>query len=201
LDFVETPVQAITGAIELFEFSCFVADSIGANRITPNTFSQQIHLQDDGKGLVIKRGFTDAQLKAYAQNLVFLAFASTALATDNAMNIVFGARNPDDTSDLGSGRAILYQIRCAFAHDLLVPIWNTKSKYRHTYRVTVNVPRGLDATTARMIEIHPPSLEGKPLSIADFGNLGGYLALLQYCLDKVQRDPKGKMPYPPPVED
>ena len=65
----------------------------------------------------------------------------------------------------------------------------------------MNVPRGLDGTTARTIEIHPPSLGGKPLSFADFGNLGGYLALLLYCLDKVQSDPKGKMPYPPPVED
>jgi hypothetical protein len=201
MDFVETPVQAITSAIELFEFSCFVNDSIGTNRITPNAFSQQINLQDDGNGLVLKRGFTDAQLKADARNLVLMTLASTALATDKAMDIVCGVKNPDDTSDLGSARAILYQIRCAFAHDLLVPIWSPKSKYKLTYRVTVNVLREAGAATPRTIELDMPSLGGKHLSIADFGNLGGYVALLQYCLNRVQSDPKGKMPYPPPVED
>jgi hypothetical protein len=201
MDFIETPIQAIKNAIALFEFSCFVNDAVNANRITPNTFSQQIQLQDDGKGLVLNRGFTDAQLEAYARNLVLMAFASTALATDKAMDIVFGNKNPDDISGIGSARAILYQIRCAFAHDPLVPIWNTKGKYKNIYRVTVNVPRESGTMTPRTIEFYPLSLAGKHLKFADFGNLGGYLALLLYCLDKVQSDPKGNMPYPPPVED
>lgn len=201
MNFVETPIQAMRSAVEMFVFSCFLNDAIGANRITLSIFSQQIELQDDGKGLVIKQGFTDEQLKADARNLVLMALASTALATDKAMDIVCGAKNPDDTSDLGSARAILYQIRCAFAHDLLVPIWSPKSKYKHTYRVTVNVPRESGAATPRTIQLDMPFLGGKHLSIADFGNLGGYWALLQYCFDKVQSDAKGDMPYPPPVED
>jgi 7-cyano-7-deazaguanine synthase in queuosine biosynthesis len=129
MDVVETPIQAIRSAVELFVFSCFVNDAIGTNQITLNTFNQQTKLEDDGKGLVIKHGFTDEQLKMDGRNLVFMAIASTALATDKAMDIVFGKWNADDTSELGSARAIVYQIRCAFARDLLVPIWNPKSKY------------------------------------------------------------------------
>ena len=193
MDVVVTPMQAISSAFEMFVFSCFVNDAIGTNRITLSTFSQQTELQDDGKGLVIKHGFTNEQLKAGARNLVLMALASTALATDKAMDIVCGAKDPDDTSDLGSARAILYQIRCAFAHDLLVPIWNPKSKYKHTYRVTVNVPRESGTATPRTIELNMPFLEGKHLSIADFGNLSGYVALLQYCFDKVNSDAKGNM--------
>ena len=201
MDVIETPIQAIRSTVEMFVFSCFVNDAIGTNRITLKTFNQQIELQDDGKGLVIKHGFTDEQLKADGRNFVLMALASTALATDKAMDIVCGAKNPDDTSDLGSARAIVYQIRCAFAHDLLVPIWNPKSKYKHTYRVTVNVPRESGTATPRTIELDMPSLGGKHLSLADFGNLGGYMGLLEYCLDKVQSDSKGKMAYPPPVEE
>lgn len=199
MNFVETPIQAIKSAIELFVFSCFVNDAINANRITPNTFSQQIKLEDDGKGLILSKVFTDDQLKADARNSVFMALASTALATDKALDIVFGDKNPDDISDLGSARAILYQIRCAFAHDLLVPIWNTKTKYKHTYCITVNVPRESGTMTARTIKFHPPSLGDKHLSFADFGNLGGYMGLLQYCLSKVENHEKGNIPYPPPV--
>ena len=201
MDVVETPLQAIRSAVELFVFSCFVNDAIGTNRITLNTFNQQTKLEDDGKGLVIKHRFTDEHLRADGRNLVLMAIASTALATDNAMDIVCGDKNPDDTTDLGSARAILYQIRCAFAHDLLVPIWKPKSKYMHTYRVTVNVARESDTTTPRTIELDMSFLGGKHLSIADFGNFGGYMALLEYCFQKVQSDSKGKMPYPSPVED
>lgn len=199
MTFVQTPVQAIKSAIELFVFSCFVNDAVSTNRITLNTFNQQTKLEDDGKGLVIKHGLTDEQMKANGRNLVLMALASTTLATDKAMDIVCGAKNPDDTSDLGSARAIVYQIRCAFAHDLLVPIWNPKSKYKHAYRVTVNVPRESGTATPRTIELDMSSLGGKHLSLSDFDNFGGYMALLEYCFQKVQSDPKGNMPYPPPV--
>jgi hypothetical protein len=201
MDFVETPIQAIRSAIEMFVFSCFVNDAIGTNRITRSIFSQEVMLQDDGKGLVIKHGFTDEQLKADGRNLVLMALAATALATDRAMDIVCGVKDPDDTSELGSARAIMYQIRCAFAHDLLVPIWNTKSKYKHTYRMTVNVAREPGTTTSRTIELDMSSLGGKHLSLADLGNFGGYMALLEYCFQKVRSYPKGNTAYPLPVEE
>ncbi len=185
----------------MFVFACFVNDAIGTNRITLSTLNQQTKLEDDGTGLVIKHGFNDEQLKADGRNLVLMALASTALATDKAMDIVYGDKNPDDTSELGSARAILYQIRCAFAHDLLVPIWNPKSKYKHTYRVTVNVQRESGATTHRTIELDMSALGGKHLCIADFGNFSGYLGLLEYCFQKVHSDPNGNTMYSPPVED
>ena len=201
MDAVQTPIQAIRSAFEMFVFACFVNDAIGTNRITLNNFNQQTKLEDDGKGLVIKHGFTDAQLKADGRNLVLMALASTALATDKAMDVVYGGKNPDDTSELGSARAIMYQIRCAFAHDLLVPIWTPKPKYKHTYRVTVNVRRESDTTSPCTIELDMFTLGGKHLSIADFGNFGGYFGLLEYCSQKVQSDPKGNTAYPPPVEE
>jgi P2-related tail formation protein len=117
-----TPIEVVKSALELFVFSCFVNDAIHDNRITPKTFTHLIKLEDDGKDLILNKVFTDYQLEANAKNSVFMALASTSLATDQAMDIVFGDKNPDDISELGSARAMVFQTRCAFAHGLCAPI-------------------------------------------------------------------------------
>src|SRR5207247_966105 len=106
-----------------------------------------------------------------------------------------------DTSSLGSARAIVYQIRCAFAHDPRNPVWTPDPRrYKYTYCITVNVPRALGDITPRTITFDPTALMKKHLSSADFGGLGGYFALLTYCLKETENDPRGKAPYVPPVE-
>lgn len=49
MNFVETPIQAIRSAIDLFVFACFVQDATGTNKIDLNTFNKQMKLEDDRK--------------------------------------------------------------------------------------------------------------------------------------------------------
>jgi len=151
--------------------------------------------------LNFKGVFTDAPLRADARNMILMALGTTAICANKAMEAVFGKTNPRDTGPFGSARVILYQIRCAFAHDPLNPVWtpNVKS-YKHTYQVTALVPHASGKTINRTIKLHPPTLKNEHLGAADFGGLGGYMALLQYCLAKVEGHPKGNRPYPPPVK-
>jgi hypothetical protein len=203
MQFVETPVQAIKSAIHLFVFACFFADAIDQKLITPKSFREQIRLDEGGRGLDLQAVFVDDQLKAHARNMTLMALGTTAIAANKAMETVFGNQfDPADTSPDGSARVILYQIRCAFAHDPLNPVWTPNTnRYNHTYRVTVQVTRGSGGTIARSIEFHPPTLKNKHLSADDFGGLSGYMALLHYYLDKVEHHPNGNTPYPPTVEE
>jgi hypothetical protein len=123
---------------------------------------------------------------------------------NKALEVVYGKEfDPADTSPAGSARVLIYQIRCAFAHDPLNPVWTPKvNMYDHRYRVTVQVKRPSgESLTTREIEFHPPSLKNKHLSPDDIGGLGGYLGLLHYYLALIEAHPKGIQPYPPPVEE
>ena len=196
-----TPVLVIQSAIDVFTFNCFVHDAISHARISPGTFRDQVTVDVGGHGLTLKRTFTPVQVAAFGRNNVVMAFGTTAIATDKAMHVLFGDYNPDDTTDLGSARAIVYQIRCAFAHDPLNPVWTPKpARYKHTYRLNVQVPRASGEITSRPIELHPPTLAGKPFNPGDVGGLGGYFGLLQYCLRQVQAHSRGNLEYVPSEE-
>lgn len=133
------------------------------------------------------------QLQAYTSNLTRMALGNTAIATHKALEVLYEPVDPTDTSPTGSARVILYQIRCAFAHDPLNPIWTPKVKqYDRTYKVTVNVnrPSG-ELTISREIGFHPPSLKNTHLAAHDFGGLAGYLGLLHYFLAAAKIYPKG----------
>lgn len=201
--FVETPIQAIKSAIDQFVFACYLADAIDQELITPKSFREQIRVDEGGRGLDFKAVFVDQQLKAHARNMTLMTLGSAAIATNKAMEVVFGKEfDPNDTSPHGSARVLLYQIRCAFAHDPLNPVWTPNTiKYNRTYRVTVQVRRASGGTIARPIEFHPPTLKNKHLSSDDIGGLGGYMGSLHYVLAEIDGDPKGNQPYPPPVED
>jgi hypothetical protein len=200
MDVVETPVDRIKRAFELFVFSCFLDDAINNNRIKPKTFSEQITLPDGKHRLNFKIAFRDVQLKPYAKNICLMALGTTAISASKAME-VFGPLDPNQTGKFGSARVILYQIRCAFAHDPLIPVWTPNVKnYNRTYRVRVQVPSASGKTCTRTIKLHPPTLKGLELCTNDLGGLAGYFGLLQYCLAKVQKHPMGNKPHPSPAK-
>jgi hypothetical protein len=61
---------------------------------------------------------------------------------NKALEVVYGNIGTADTSPEGSARVLIYQIRCAFAHDPLNPVWTPKpDKYNHRYRVTLQLNR------------------------------------------------------------
>ena len=127
---------------------------------------------------------------------MLITLGTTAVATNKAIEAVYGNVDAMDTSQQGSARALLYQIRCAFAHDPLNPVWAPTPKYDRHYRlmVTVNRPPN-EPMTERTIEFHPPSLKNKHLNPEHFGGLGGYLGLLGYFQKTIEDHPKGSQPY------
>lgn len=195
----DTPISVIYGARETFAFACFIADAIDAGRITPNTLREEIKIDEGGHGLIFTKTFSREELVAGGRNLRLMAWGTSAIATDKAMDAVFGKKFPYDSSELGSARAVTYQIRCAFAHDPLNPIWAPKEPYRRKYRIMLEVPGETGQRATRTIEFDGSSLNGRHLSGQDIGGLGGYLSLLEYCLTQTKKHPKGNVSYVPPV--
>lgn len=197
MQLVETPVQMIKGSIRLFVFACFLENAVRRETITPASLREQIRLDEGGWGVDFKKAHTADELKHGTRNLMLITLGTTALATNKAVEVVHGKNVvATDTSPQGSARVLLYQIRCAFAHDPLNPVWAPTPKYDHHYRltVTVNRPSG-EPKTEREIEFHPLSLKNKSLSPEHFGGLGGYLGLLQYFQKTIEDHPKGNQPY------
>lgn len=193
----DTPAMVIKGAIDTFVFNAFLADAILDGRINPSSFRDQAKVDVGGHGLVFRRKFSRDDLQLFGNNNVLMALGTAAIATDTAMDAVFPKANkPHGITDLGAARAIMFQIRCAFAHDPLSPVWRPDvDRYKHHYRITVEVPLESGELQPRTIEFHPPSLKGKHLSALDFGGLGGYMALLQFCFEKVKTDHLGNQQY------
>lgn len=118
---VETPDQMIVSARQLFDFSCFLAEAIFEGNITPATLPRKIKLDTGGQGVFVEGHFTQEALAAIAAGSRMNALGTLAIATDSAMDFVFGAKDAQDMYPLGSARSIVYQIRCAYAHDQANP--------------------------------------------------------------------------------
>jgi hypothetical protein len=199
----ETPVQIIRDSISLFELTWFVGAAVQEGRITPAPFREQLWLNEGGWSFKFNMTHTAEELAAEALKLIVTTLGITAMSTNKALEVVYGKKfDPADTSAEGSARVLIYQIRCAFAHDPLNPVWWTPKPqtYNHQYRVTVQVNRQNDEPVIRKIEFNPPSLKDQPLSPDHIGGLGGYLGLLYYYLAKIEAHPKGNHPYSPSVE-
>jgi hypothetical protein len=198
----DTPAMVIKAAMGGFVFNAFLADAIAEDLIKPSSFRDQAKIDAGKHGLIFRRSFSMEDIQLFGRNNLLMSLGTAAIATDTAMDAVFTKVNkPHDTSDLGAARAIMFQIRCAFAHDPLTPVWKTDiDRYKYNYRIAVRVPLESGEIESRTIEFHPPSLRGKHLSALDFGGLGGYMGLLQFCLEKVEKHPLGNQPYVPPLE-
>ena len=204
MQFAETPVQVIKSSINLFVFACFLEDAVKQGLITSTSFQEQIRIDEGGRGLDFKATFSADQLNTHTRNMILMTLGTTAIAMNKALEVVYGKEfDPADTSPAGSARVLIYQIRCAFAHDPLIPIWTPNVKrYDHRYRVTVQIKRPSGGpNTNREIEFHPPSLKNKHLSSDDIGGLDGYMGLLHYYLAQVEGHTNGNQPYPPSVEE
>jgi hypothetical protein len=175
IGYVDTPIDAIRNALDLVIYGFHVFAAVNAGRFTPDTFLRPLRIHTGGPGITIDKTYTADQFKGAAWNLMLSALETSAIATDTALESL-GPRNSEDTSDLGSARNIVYQIRNAFAHNPFHPRWHCDQRYRRIYRVT---PIG--------VEFDGQACNGQEWKPEHFGGLEGYLALLLFCLDELKK--------------
>ncbi len=150
-----------TGEIPLKAFrKGYVLDSGGEQHVRPkDNLSKEALLED-------------------AQNLQVIALGMSAMVVDDALNSVFGRKIPEDKSEIGKARRLVYMIRCAFAHSPVIPVWNIKAKYRNNTKITL--------VSGRVIQIALEALDGKAVSASDLGGIDSYMNLVQFCRDALE---------------
>jgi len=112
-----------------------------------------------------------------AQNLYSTVLGFSAISLEAAL-VDAGIRNdPADTSPRGDLRTLIYQIRCAFAHDMMYPKWRVDGRYRRQLNANLNGSPFLVDLSA---------LDGQPFELEHVGGMLGYLAVKKEVLEWIR---------------
>lgn len=172
-----TPRQQVNNAEAVFILAAKLHEACESGRFPLDLLSPGINIETGGEGLHLSTHlYTRQELTDVSFNIMLYALGAIAIIVDEAVNQVVGPKNPTDTSDLGSARAIVYQIRNAFAHGPTNPHWEIAPKYQRVYTVTAS---------GATIAFDGAALNGQGLVPAHFGGHEGIFRIMQYCRDQM----------------
>jgi hypothetical protein len=171
---IQSPAQMVGTAIELLFFALHLDTGIQTGKITAENLPKPLKVLFEDEGILMRdKEYDPKAMQANASNLTLATIAISAIATDAALESL-GPRDPNDTSELGSARNIIYMIRNAFAHNPFSPKWVCDSRYQKTYCVG-----------SIKVELDGSKCNGQSLQPKDFGWYRGYLDLLKFCFNKL----------------
>lgn len=97
-----------------------------------------------------------------AETAISISYGCTALALDQVLETGGFRPNPNSDDNFDQIRCIIYLVRCAFAHRVACPFWNSRGDKRRVYQFDLGCgPVVIDTVT----------LEGSPFK---FEHLGGH---------------------------
>ena len=144
--------------------------------VVPTDDGRLVHVYNP---LVLKN---EQDLARCVNNQVRGAVTFSAMQTHSTLDSLYkypplGRPGVTETDpDLRAARCAIYLIYTALSQGLLAPVWNCPAAYRQYFEVRP-VSFVLDAA----------SLDGKPVYWEDFGGLGKYLDLLEFCMLVTER--------------
>jgi hypothetical protein len=115
----------------------YMQDGIEKGLIPVSVFNRNLNINLDGQSWSIKPlAISVKGLVGIAGNLNNIMLGTCFIAIDEAFNTVFGPKPRSLENDLNSLRAIIFMIRCAFAHNPTTPTWEIKKlKYQRVLSV------------------------------------------------------------------
>jgi len=150
-----------------FSAQCYEAVTAG-RLVCPGVLNADIRFETGGSGVTVRWGYSGDALAVTAFNAVISAVGQAAIVADSALDQVLGPRDSKDTSPTGSLRAVIYMVRCAFAHSPQAPVWECRGPYHATFRVR-----------EAALTFDGSLLDGKPMRLLDIGGLEAFVRLLQ----------------------
>lgn len=119
-----------------------------------------------------------------ADNQIRGAFALSALNTHRVLESLYGnVPLQEDDPDLKAARCTFYLLHNTLGRELLSPVWACPPEYRLDFQVQ---PAGF--------ALNASDLDCKTMYWDDFGGLGKYLDLLEYCAAQVKSSHPGALP-------
>ena len=137
---------------------------------------------DDGKIVEVFNPLevrSNNDLARCVSNQIRGAVTFSAMQTHGTLAQVF--RCPplsEEDPDLRAARCALFLLYNTFSQGMLAPVWSCPPAYRQRFEVG-EISFVLDAS----------SLDGNPVLWQDFGGLDRYLALLDYCVGRLEEVP------------
>lgn len=169
----ETPKAKLRTAQAVLGLAFRLNVEVQHDRISRELYDRDVTILTGGTGVRLpaySEG-TEHDLMLGMHNLVLIAIGATALTADEVLEQAFGKQDKE-VSRQGL-RAVVNQIRNAFAHTPWSPKWLIRPHLRQKYEVHLGDSGrfAFDATT----------LDGKQLKPEDFGGLEVWVNILQYC--------------------
>ena len=151
-------------AFRQLEFTIKLLSFCELGQINPSEFDTDHIVELGNERLHFPRGkFSDKiSLEQAPGTSVLIAMSASAFVLDDTFK-AFGIRpNPDAVDNDGQLRALVYMVRCAYAHGIAAPLWEVRNKYLRNF--SINLGGG-----SLSLDLRP--LHGLPF---DIGQLGGY---------------------------
>jgi hypothetical protein len=169
----ETPKTKLRTAQANLTLAIRLNGEVMAGRIRYTLYQREMAVITGGTGLRLPAHPEGSKqdLIIGMNNLVLMAIGASALTADEVLEQVFG-KQEKEVGRKGL-RAVVHQVRNAFAHSPWRPRWKIFENRRHKYEVHLGAfgQFVFDATT----------LDSQQLKPEDFGGLEAWVNILQYC--------------------
>ncbi len=155
-------IDRIDQALLSLEFAIRVMNYVALGKINKEDLDRDTLICLPGGNL----SFGQSTFRSYddlvhaSENLYSQALAASAVAMEVALQGADIRNDPNDRSDRGQLRSLVYMIRSAFAHDLQAPKWEVRGAYAQQMRVRFG---------RHDLQVDLGSLHGQPLTLEHFG--------------------------------
>ncbi|HLC23331.1 MAG TPA: hypothetical protein VJL08_02695 [Dehalococcoidia bacterium] len=179
-----TPIQQMHEALRIWEFAAQILEAVKTGSLVPYSLPTLFKLRMEFVELPFEVRFTRREYGRVSRHNFYASTGLCALVFDEAMNVTFGRKTkefPTEHTGLTAARAIVFQVRNAFAHGPSQPKWAIRNaNYKRKYRID-----------ELMIEADLATLDGQDFSMRHIGGWIRYKALLTYCLERVEDKQRG----------
>jgi hypothetical protein len=159
-------------------FALKVKASIESDFVTINQIDHRLEISETNTTFNASQWKCKEDLVLLAENAVNLAIAGLSIAADEELDLNLGQKDSSKTDFPFNLRAVIYQIRNSFAHNLLSPTFQVKSHNQRSYR--------LDFLPGKPI-IDFSALNGRPFTYSVFGGFDNFYALFETAETLVQQ--------------
>ena len=172
---VETPANKIATAQATLELAIRLNAEVVARRIDRSIYDREVTVITGGPGLKLPSfpDGTQEDLDHGIFNIVLIALSASALTVDEALDEIYGAVSKDSSPDRVGVRAMVNQLRNAFAHNPWRPRWRVFQKYRAVYPIVLD--------DGSQFTFDATGLDGDGVKAEHVGGLEFWVKLLQHC--------------------
>lgn len=167
---------------QCYILSLYVESNLGEGKIPHDLFRQPLRITQNGKRIAVVNPSHALNICGVAQDLSNVIKGSCFIAFDAALDQLF-KRKPRNFPLVyskmpeGTLRLIVYMMRCAFAHNPALPVWEVNKEYRNVKVLKIpEIPFEIDIT----------QLDKRPLDESQHGQVP-VLYLMKHCLATIKK--------------